>query len=174
MKADSQYRLAGSAERTGVYIPRDELEAKLLEINETWAVVRLGNKLRYLHESVEGETELYDKQSLNNWFANWFYFWRDKSGREHSALIISVWLKWQFRRQYRGFQFCPEPEGAPEGVFNSYYGFSVEPKPALGSACSRIFTATSADGTRITSASSSRGSLSSCSSRTSNPEPTSF
>ncbi len=96
--------------------------------------MRLGNRLRYLHESVEGETELYDKQSLNNWFANWFYFWRDKSGREHSALIISVWLKWQFRRQYRGFRFA-RAEGAPEGVFNSYYGFSVEPKPtALGDA----------------------------------------
>ena len=129
VKADPAYWVIEEFGRSGVYIPERELDAKLREINETWAVVRLGNRVRYLHETVEDDLELYDAKSLANWFSNWFYYWVDAKGNAHEALIISAWLKWQYRRQYRGLRFCPQPEGAPEGVYNSYYGFTVEPKP---------------------------------------------
>jgi hypothetical protein len=127
-KADPTYRLAAEFERTGVYIPREELEAKLGEINETWAVVRVGNRVRYLHEPGDGDIELYDGKSLGAWFSNWFYFWFTDTGLKMTGEIISAWLKWQYRRQYRGVRFHPEPEGAPEGVYNTYFGFTVEPQ----------------------------------------------
>ena len=42
------------------------------------------------------------------------------------------WLSWTKRREYRGYGFFPAPAGhplaAPEGVFNSYRGPTVEPK----------------------------------------------
>jgi hypothetical protein len=113
-------------EQTGVYIPSDELESKLHEINRSWAVVRIGNRTRYLHENDEGDIELYDNKSIHGWFSNWFYYWIDDDG-EHSSTILPVWLKWQYRRQYRGLRFCPQPEGAPKGIFNTYFGFTVEP-----------------------------------------------
>lgn len=128
VKADPAYRVAEKAERTGLYIPERQLSEKLHEINETWAVVRIGHRVRYLHENEEGEIELYDAKSLTNWFSNWFYYWVDKRGNEHPALIISAWLQWQYRRQYRGVAFCPQPEGAPKGIYNTYYGFAVEAK----------------------------------------------
>ena len=51
------------------------------------------------------------------------------SARLREVPIIKAWQKWKFRRQYRGLRFCPQPGGAPDGVYNSYYGFTVEPKP---------------------------------------------
>lgn len=128
VKVNPAYRLAASSERTGVYIPRDDLEDKLHEINETWAVVRIGNRTRYLHENAEGDIELYDGKSIHAWFSNWSYYWIDQGGNAHAALILPAWLQWQYRRQYRGVRFCPEPEGAPKDIFNTYFGFSVEPK----------------------------------------------
>jgi len=127
VKADPAYRIIEKFGRSGVYIHKSELKSKLREINEAWAVVRLGNRVRYLHESVDGDLELYDAKSLANWFSNWFYWWETKGGIEEGS-IIGAWLRWQYRRAYRGLRFCPEPEGAPADVYNSYYGFTVEPR----------------------------------------------
>jgi hypothetical protein len=122
-KADPTYRLAAEFEPTGVYIPREQLEAKLWEINETWAVVRVGNRVRYLHEPGDGDIELYDGKSLRAWFSNWFYFWFTDTGLKMTGEIISAWLKWQYRRQYRGVRFHPEPEGAPGGCLQHLFRF---------------------------------------------------
>lgn len=128
IKGNPQYRRLQQLAATGVYIHLDQLPAKLIEINDKWALVRVGNRTRYLHESAEGDIELYDGKSASDWFSNWVYYWTDKRGQLHEALIFPEWKKWQHRRQYRGMRFCPQPEGAPEGIFNSYYGFAVEPK----------------------------------------------
>jgi Family of unknown function (DUF5906) len=128
VRADPAYRVAENKERTGVYIPEQQLEEKLYEINETWAVVRVGNRVRYLHETADGDIELYDAKSLADWFGNWIYYWYDDLGRLREAPIIRSWQKWEFRRQYHGVGFWPQPEGAPKGTYNTYYGFSIEPK----------------------------------------------
>jgi hypothetical protein len=128
VKADPAYRITEKFGSSGVYIPESELNDKLREINEAWAVVRLGNRTRYLHETADGDLEIYDAKSLADWFGNWIYYYFDDFGRRREALIIKAWQKWKHRRQYRGLRFCPEPEGAPAGVYNSYYGFTVEPK----------------------------------------------
>ena len=46
VKANPAYRITEKFGRSGVYIPESELSGKLREINETWAVVRLGNRVR--------------------------------------------------------------------------------------------------------------------------------
>lgn len=127
-KGDQKYRAAPKAPRTGVFIHSDELEDKLHEINENWAVVRLGNKTRFLHQTQDGAIELYDLKSLTAWFSNWFYFWHSKAGTLEKAPILPAWLSWQYRRQYRGMRFSPEPGGTPDGIFNTYFGFTVEPQ----------------------------------------------
>ena len=127
-KADPAYRITENSERTGVYIPECEVPTKLREINGSWAVVRLGNRVRYLHENPDGDIELYDAKSLADWFGNWIYYYYDNYGNLRDAPIVKVWQKWEFRRQYLGLRFCPQPGGAPEGVYNTYYGFTVEPK----------------------------------------------
>lgn len=128
VQADPAFRLTEGSSMTGVYIPAHELDTKLHEINLTWAVARVGNRTRFLHENEEGEIELYDAKSMSAWFSNWSYYWIDEDGVEKSAAILPKWLAWQYRRQYRGMRFCPQPEGAPPGVFNTYFGFTVEPK----------------------------------------------
>jgi hypothetical protein len=127
VNTNPKYRVTLHPRRTGIYIPRADLEAKLHEINENWAIVRIGNKTRYLHLSVEGDVELYDSKSVSDWFSNWFYYTVTQQGTR-TDLIFPAWCRWQYRRQYRGVRFCPEPQGAPEGVFNTYFGYSVEPK----------------------------------------------
>lgn len=127
VKADPTFRLP-QRQPTGVMVHERELPAKLEEINQAWAVVRLGNRVRYLHETPEGDIELYDAKSLTNWFSNWFYYWINDRGDMVERPILSAWLRWQFRRQYRGVRFCPEPEGTPNGVYNTYFGFTVAPQ----------------------------------------------
>lgn len=127
-KADPGYRVAEEADRSGVRVPESELKTRLHEINRTWAVVRVGNRVRYLHETADGDIELYDAKSLADWFGNWIYYWHDEFGRLRETPIIKAWQKWELRRQYHGVRFCPQPEGPPNGIYNTYFGFSVEPK----------------------------------------------
>lgn len=129
VKSDPAYRVTEDSIRSGIRIEESELPTVLRAINQTWAVVQLGNRVRYLHETADGDLELYDSKSLADWFGNWIYLYYDAHGGLREAAIIKAWQKWEFRRQYRGVRFCPEPEGPPEGVYNSYYGFTVKPQP---------------------------------------------
>jgi hypothetical protein len=87
VKADPAYRITENSERTGVYIPECEVPTKLREINGSWAVVRLGNRVRYLHENPDGDIELYDAKSLADWFGNWIYYYYDNYGNLRDAAI---------------------------------------------------------------------------------------
>jgi hypothetical protein len=119
---------SGTSERTGVLIPVSRLDEMLHKINEQWCVIRVGNRTRYLYESEDGTIELYDKKSLDGWFSNWIFYRQNDDGSFSYSPILPQWIKWQYRRQYRGMKFCPEPQGAPAGVFNTYFGFSVTPQ----------------------------------------------
>ena len=70
---------------------KSELSGKLREINETWAVVQLGNRVRYLHETVDGDLELYDAKSLANGLATGSTSDTDGFGRLREVPIIKAW-----------------------------------------------------------------------------------
>lgn len=118
---------ADAAEPSGVCIACEDVDDKLREINETWAVVRVGGRTRFLHEAPGGGTELYDEKSFSSWFGNWHCVTEDR-GKPKRRSIPAEWQAWEYRRQFRSMQFCPSPEGAPVGVYNTFRGFTVSPK----------------------------------------------
>lgn len=127
-KSDPKYQTREmEADQSGVSVHRDDLGKILKLINESWAVVRVGGKVRYLHQSHEGDVELYDAASAAGWFANWEYCW-EEDRKPQSAPIFPRWQKWKYRRQFLGIRFCPEPSGAPDGYFNTYAGMTVKPQ----------------------------------------------
>ena len=125
---DPRYRIPCVAQMTGCFITGDEIEDKLREINETWAVVRGGGRTRFLHETESGELEFYDSKSVDTWFANWQYLEKSEGGKPKLKPFFPLWNSWEHRRQYNGIRFCPNPKDVPPGIYNTYRGFTVEPK----------------------------------------------
>lgn len=128
VQKDPRYRIPCAQQMTGCIITKDELEDKLREVNETWALVRAGGRTRYLHENEYGELELYDKKSAETWFANWRYLNAGDGGKPKLEPFFPLWNCWEHRRQYRGIRFCPNPNDKQPDIYNTYRGFSVEPR----------------------------------------------
>lgn len=135
VQLDSRYRIPRpaqssgvAAQATGCLIDEEELEAKLYEVNKTWAVVFIGGKARYLREIGDGEFELYDEKSANIWFANWRVIEIPKQGTPKLHPFFPYWNTWEHRRQYNGIRFCPNEDELEPGIYNTYIGFAVEPQ----------------------------------------------
>jgi Family of unknown function (DUF5906) len=115
----------------GFIVPLGQLQAALRVMNERWCVVKIGAKTRYMNLRHDGVPEFLDKHNFVNLFENAFYEYR-KADRVELGKFAYQWLNWVGRRQYRGYGFFPAPDGhqdaCPEGYYNAYRGFSVEPK----------------------------------------------
>lgn len=116
----------------GFVVPLGEFGAALEQMNERWAVVKIGNKTRYVSIKHDGTPEFLDKASLRNYFEAAYYLRKNANGTISKSSFITAWLGWTGRREYRGYGFYPAPEGhrdaCPIGYYNAYRGFSVEPK----------------------------------------------
>ena len=108
--------------------PIDEIVASL---NEVYAIVTIGGKLRILREKpvrrpAEVHYDLMDKESFTMLLGNKFMW----SGGEkpQKVPISSVWLSHEARRTYEyGMALFPNEE-VPEGWYNTWNGYSIEPK----------------------------------------------
>ncbi|KAB2942290.1 MAG: DUF5906 domain-containing protein [Hyphomicrobium sp.] len=116
----------------GFVVPFGQMDTALKQMNERWAVVKIGGKTRYMVLRHDAQSEFVDKQGLNNLFENAYYEDMTKRGEIVIRRFLPRWLGWTERRQYNGYGFFPAPEGhplaCPEGYYNAHQGFAVEPK----------------------------------------------
>ena len=108
--------------------PYDEL---VEEMNQTYALVTIGGKIRILREKGdvinewESHYDLLDKQAFIDLLSNE----KIMSGgqKPKPVLITTIWLSHEGRRTYQnGLSLFPL-QRAPEGYFNTWNGFSVDP-----------------------------------------------
>ena len=101
------------------------------ELNQTYAVVTMGGKIRILreHGNVVNEWEMHydllDKQAFIDLLSNEKIM---SSGPKPKPVpVTTIWFAHEGRRTYsRGLALFPL-ERAPQGFFNTWHGFSVEP-----------------------------------------------
>ena len=104
-------------------------------MSETYALVLMGSKGVVIREQNDGPIEdrlkVLAPEAFRLWYANRFTTIRDKDGKEKVVTWATAWLNSRERRQYKGIEFFPNPDGAPgtEGYLNLWRGFAVEPKP---------------------------------------------
>ena len=102
----------------------DDTPPEIAELNETYALVLVGDKAVVLKESPAALSDftLLSLSAFRSWHANRFIPMGKKSVR-----LADYWLEHEQRRQYEGIVFAPE--NAPSGHYNLWHGFAVEPKP---------------------------------------------
>ena len=107
----------------------DEFNAKLLdELNQKYAIAPVGNKTLILEESEE-EIRFLTPSDFNLALENKFSF--DNSGKYPKQIpAYKWWRSHPERREYNRVDFLPEIE-TPDGVFNMWKGFAVQPKGGL-------------------------------------------
>jgi len=104
-------------------------------MNESYALVLMGSKAVVVREQRDGPIEdrlkVLSIESFRAWFANRFTTIRDKDGKEKVVTWATAWLCSRERRQYKGIEFFPNPDGAKstDGYLNLWRGFSVDPVP---------------------------------------------
>jgi len=107
----------------------DEVVAKM---NETYAVVSIGGKIRILAEreivcDTDMHYQLLDKESFKTLLQNQTVLVK-VGGKTKRVGIADVWLGHEGRRTYiNGISLFPDGR-VPEGYFNTWNGFSVKPE----------------------------------------------
>ena len=111
------------------YTNPEDLNAKLLEeLNQKYAIAPVGNKTLILEESDE-EIRFLTPSDFNLALENKFAF--DNSGKYPKQIpAYKWWRSHPERREYNRVDFLPEIE-TPDGVFNMWKGFAVQPKGGL-------------------------------------------
>jgi Family of unknown function (DUF5906) len=107
---------------------RDHVSAAVEQLNETYALVIVGDKTAVMKASTEEGVQLLAVSAFNTWLDNKFVYHgakREPLGR--------CWLSHPARRQYEGLVFAPKQVVA--GHYNLWRGFAVEPRPGD---CSRF------------------------------------
>jgi hypothetical protein len=100
---------------------RDNVNAAIEQLNETHALVIIGDKTAVMKTSTEEGVQLLTVAAFNTWFENKFVYYgtkREPLGRH--------WLSHPNRRQYEGLVFAPNRD--VPGQYNLWQGFAVEPR----------------------------------------------
>ena len=107
----------------------EDANANLLrELNQIYAVAPVGNKNLILEEAEE-ETRLLASTDFHLALQNRTAI--DNSGKSPKNIPASKWwLAHPERREYKKVDFLPIPE-TPNGVFNMWKGFAVQPKGGI-------------------------------------------
>lgn len=117
--------------------PRDR-GFDLERMNRDFALVLMGSKAVILHEQLHGPIEdrvrILTIDAFKAWFSNRFTEYVDKDGKLKAVTWPTRWLAEHGRRQYRGIEFFPNPDGAPAtpGYFNLWRGFALVPAAGAG------------------------------------------
>lgn len=121
-------QVIGWARENG-YEPEDDVADELgcrrqvEELNQRWATIRLGKKL-YILDDTPQEGQIYSIMEIDPWRRMMSGF-SVRFGKRDVPLH-EVWLESRYRRQYRGIMLSPQ--GAPEGYYNLWRGWAVEPR----------------------------------------------
>jgi len=101
---------------------RDNVNAAIEQLNETYALVIVGDKTAVMKTSTKEGIQLLAVSAFNTWFDNEFIYYgtkREPLGR--------YWLSHPNRRQYEGLVFAPNR--VVPNHYNLWQGFAVEPRP---------------------------------------------
>jgi len=106
---------------------QSEIDDAVRRLNRTHALVMTGGRALILRESIDErgrlEPQFLRREDFCLWHGPEQFICADGKRRG----IGDLWLKHAERRQYDGLVFAPE--GAPEGWYNLWRGFEVEPRP---------------------------------------------
>lgn len=104
-------------------------------INKEFALVILGNTAKVFqwqtNAALEDQLRVITVETFKQWFSNRFVERRQADGKLKAVTWGTAWLSSKPRRQYRGVEFHPNPDGAPgtDGYLNLWSGFAIEPAP---------------------------------------------
>ena len=108
----------------------DEIVEKM---NKRFAVTVVGNKLRIivekdeLHDPISKHYDLLGKDDFKTLVENEYVWAKDKRGEDIKLPVAQLWLSHEARRTYRhGLGLFPD--GDRDGYFNTWKGFTVEPR----------------------------------------------
>lgn len=108
----------------------DELVARM---NEEYAIVSVGGKIRILREKQpEHESmmhyDLMDKDSFTTLLMNEKMLVVENNGKAKYVSVANIWLGHEYRRTFpNGMGLYPRD--VPKGYYNTWNGFSVDPRP---------------------------------------------
>lgn len=98
------------------------LDAEIQELNDEHFIVNIGGKVCIANIDPDPHTGR-DVLSLSS-SADFRLRYQNRMTPENKSIAV-IWLASPNRRQYRGLTF--DPSGTPEGYFNLFTGFPVEP-----------------------------------------------
>jgi len=105
---------------------RESLTKGIKRLNEDHAVINVGGKCRVLKELIDPDTGLTDIQLLSPADFRAFHCNQKVVVDEDKSLPLgAAWFMSPARREFKGLTF--NPTSTPEGYFNLWKGFSVEP-----------------------------------------------
>lgn len=110
----------------------DDAPRPIRELNRDHAVVFLGGKVVIMNEVVcpvfnRPDITFSSVHDFNTWYRNRKITISAEAEEPKREPISKLWLASPYRRQYKGIVF--DPMGTPEGHYNLWRGFAVEPKP---------------------------------------------
>lgn len=108
---------------------RDALEAAIDDVNREFALVLVGDKALVLHETTDARNKhkvgFLTVTGFKTWLENRRFYDPDI---ERQNGLGSLWVKHKKRLEYKGVDFAPD--GVPEGWYNLWRGFALDPAPA--------------------------------------------
>jgi hypothetical protein len=120
--------IESSADWRDELVEEDDSGRLLEELNQKYAVVPMGNKMSILN-IFKDEIRFFSPGDFNLALQNRTA--TDDSGTDPKIIPASRWwLKHPERKEYTKVDFLPEIE-TPDGVFNMWKGFAVQPKGGL-------------------------------------------
>jgi len=104
------------------------------ELNRTYAIVTVGGKIKVLREKgkvgdpINGHYDLLGKEDYRTLLQNNTTIVPDARGNPKRISVADIWLAHQGRRTYaNGMGLFPD-DNVPEGWYNTWNGFSVNPR----------------------------------------------
>jgi hypothetical protein len=102
-------------------IDKIKADPEIHELNEKYALVRIGGKVTVMVFENDTQFTLLDIAAFKQWYAN-----RDVKIGRRTVPLAAHWLSHPQRRQYKGIGFWPNA-AAPVGYYNLWRGFAVNP-----------------------------------------------
>ncbi len=121
-------------EITDSELPRpSQVEQAINKLNCDHALVLAGTKALVLRETIGGkgqrEIRFLSIADFKTFYANNCVLIMTKEGKPKLAQAVDLWLKSPLRRTYEGLTFAPNGQ-VPDGFFNLWHGFAIEPLEA--------------------------------------------
>jgi hypothetical protein len=138
MMADASRQAAEEARRVRrpAKFDSEQVEQAILRLNRIYAVLAEGGQVRVIRERKDEagrvvQVESFTTDAFKQLEATETYWY----GGARPEGIGAIWLRHRGRREYR-FGMALMPEGAPDGVYNSFGGWAVQASEApLEEAC---------------------------------------